>query len=322
MKDFIYELALKFAPTYKASRNEECYLVELEPQKVPRIFRAYPAWRPYVYFSTLQLESQNDLIAYEINYLTIWDRDTGGIFGRVASHQWDTERTAILVTGPKDRRTPDAFSAKEAYYAAHEGVHFVDKSRFCSCILENCGVTVYWSEGKHASYPDDPCRFFKFEKFVSPEFESKPGKYNLIDIGTIDNPKIPWVLYRSKWGLKVGSVYEKLKTCLWSRKKWREIKKPRYTKKDIKRFQEYHDLPITGEVDKNTIKAVYNVGPHLIQSIPKVSKESYQFLRQSRFRGKDIDLIVKKDLPEREIEKIVETDLYGTKLRKYLKDKF
>jgi hypothetical protein len=78
-ENFAHTLALKFAPTYRASKGEKCFLVEFEHQEKPRILRAYPAWNPFVYFSALQLGPHGDLIAYEINYLTIWDRDTGGL---------------------------------------------------------------------------------------------------------------------------------------------------------------------------------------------------------------------------------------------------
>jgi hypothetical protein len=70
MRDFIYELAQKFAPIYKASGGEECYLTELEHQEKPRILRAYPAWNPFVYFSALRLDTKEDLVAYKINYFT------------------------------------------------------------------------------------------------------------------------------------------------------------------------------------------------------------------------------------------------------------
>jgi hypothetical protein len=120
-KDFVYELAQKFAPIYWASERERCYLAELEQNEVPRVYRGYPAWDPIVYFSAIQLDPRDDAIAYEINYFTIWDHDTGGILGGWNGHLWDTERTAILVTGPRDEEDANQFSAEEAYYAAHEG---------------------------------------------------------------------------------------------------------------------------------------------------------------------------------------------------------
>lgn len=322
-KDFVYELAQKFAPTFWASEGERCYLVELEQNKVPRIFRGRPAWDPLVYFSAIQLDSRDDVTAYEINYFTIWDQDTGGKLGHWNGHMWDTERTAILVTGPKDEDA-NLFSAKEAYYAAHEGVPFVDKSRYYQCASGNCGVTVYWSEGKHASYPDNPCWFSLFEIFESPGYESNPGNYTLSDIGTLKNPKTPWVLYKGGWGPeKVGSIYKKLKTRLWTRKTWQKIREIPYTKEQLEYFQKVENLPVTGELDRNTIKAIRteNPDPHLIQNIDKLPVEASLNILHSKIKGSDIDLIAKADLPDREIGAIVQKNLRGKTLRDYLKKK-
>ncbi|MBU7047989.1 MAG: peptidoglycan-binding protein [Theionarchaea archaeon] len=253
-QDFIYELAKKFAPTYWASEGERCYLAELEQNRVPRIHRGFPAWDPIVYFSAIQLNPRDAAVAYEIDYFTIWDQDTGGKLGSWNGHLWDTERTAILITGTEDKEDINLFSAKEAYYAAHEGVPFVDKSRFCQCVSTNCGVTVYWSEGKHASYPDNPCLFSIFESFESPGYECKPEDYTLINIGTIKDPKTPWVLYKEGWGPEnVGSIYKKLKTRLWMRKILQAIEKIRYTKEQLKNFQRIENLPVTGELDRDTM---------------------------------------------------------------------
>jgi hypothetical protein len=260
-EDFLYELAVKFAPTYTASLGEKCFLVELEPEEEPRTSKAYPAWNPFVYFSAVQLNPHEDRTAYEINYLTIWDRDTGGILGSWSAHQWDTERTAILVEGPKDEEDAEAFSAKEAYYAAHEGMPFVDKSEFCSCPSGDCGITFCWSEGKHASYPGDPRTFFAFELFESPGYESAPDAYRLVDVGTLENPKVPWICYDHPWGPDdVGSVCKKLKSRLWDPQTWEQIERARYTKEQILHYQEVQDLPVTGKVDVDTIRAVYQRG--------------------------------------------------------------
>lgn len=77
MATFESELGQKFAPTYHARRNERNYLAQLEPEEEPKLARAHPPWRPYVYFSVVKLGTRDGQRAYEINYLTIWDWDSG-----------------------------------------------------------------------------------------------------------------------------------------------------------------------------------------------------------------------------------------------------
>ena len=252
----------------------------------------------------------------------IWDQDTGGKLGSWNGHPWDTERTAILVTGTEDEEDVALFSAREAYYAAHEGVPFVDKSRFIQRVSANRGVTVYWSEGKHASYPDNPCLFSIFESFELPGYECKPEDYTLINIGTIKYPKIPWVLYKEGWGPeKVGSIYKKLKIRLWMRKILQAIKRIRYTKEQLKNFQRIENLPVTGELDKDTIKAirVENPDPHLIQNIDKLPLEVSLGILHSKIKGRNIDFIAKANLSSREIGDIIQKDLHDKALSDYLR---
>ena len=118
-RSFEDDLALKFAPTYISSAEEDRYLVELERTPIPKIALGYPPWKPCIYYSVLQYVSRNDQDFYEINYLSIWDKDTGGILGRFNAHQWDTERTAILIKGPAGEEDLSSFEGEEVYYAAH-----------------------------------------------------------------------------------------------------------------------------------------------------------------------------------------------------------
>jgi hypothetical protein len=223
------------------------------------------------------------------------------------------------VVGPKDEKDPDAFYAKEAYYAAHEGVYLLDGSCYYPCTSRNCGVTVYWSEGKHASYPDLD-KLPVFETFKEPGFEAKSGEYTLIDVGTIDNPKAPWILYRRGWGFrKIGSIYKKLRRRLWNRKTWERIKKLHIKKVNIKRFQEYVDLPSTGTLDISTIKASYNIDPHLIQNIQGFGKKEFIDINQSKIRGRDIDFIARAQLPTHKIAAITMHNIRGSALRDYVK---
>ncbi len=115
-RTFNDELALKFAPTYISSAEEDRYLAELERDPIPKIALGYPPWRPCIYYSIRQYASRNSQDFYEINYLSIWDKDTGGILGRLNDHSWDTERTAALVKGPIGGIDPSSFEAEEMYY--------------------------------------------------------------------------------------------------------------------------------------------------------------------------------------------------------------
>jgi hypothetical protein len=321
-ESLVNDVARKFAPTYVASSGEKCYLVELEHEEKPRLLRAYPSWKPFVYFSVMKLNPQEDVAAYEINYLTIWDWDTGGVLGmRLSGHQWDTERTAILITGPKDEEDVEAFSAQQAYYAAHEGVSLVDRSCYRECESETCGVTVYWSYGKHASYPDNPQSVLGFERFKSPGFRVGPEEYSLVNVGNLEHPspEAPWICYRKGWGSqKITPIYKKLRTRVWTRKTLRQIKKGSITEEHVRRFQELEHLPVTGEVDRATFEAAQNVDRHLIQNITEFSQGTYKTLHQSEMRGRDIDLVAESNVSQRKIEKIVEKGLRGAKLKKYL----
>lgn len=306
---FTDNLARRFAPTFIASEGERCYLTELRKEENPRIARAYPVWNPHVYFSALNLGSHRDRTAYEINYLTIWDWDTGGILGKISGHQWDTERTAVLVMGPVNTEDPEEFSMHEAYYAAHEGVSLVDKSRYVPCIGRDCGVTVYWSHGKHASYAENPQGIIGFERFRSPGIRTEPDEYTLVDVGTLKSPlpETPWVVYPEGWGCdRITPVCKKLGTRLWKRSSWEKIREPSLTEAHIQLFQQYQGLEPTGKVDRKTFSKAKHVDPHLIENITQLSEEEFKVLSASRVRGNDIDLIVKSDLSVSQIEKVAE----------------
>lgn len=218
-RTFIDELALKFAPTYISSAEEDRYLAELEREPTPKIALGYPPWNPCIYCSISQYASRNNQDFYEINYLSIWDKDTGGILGRFNAHQWDTERTAVLVKGPIGGIDPSQFEAEEMYYAAHEG-ESVNLSTYLQPEDDNRGATVYWSLGKHASYSTYPSSFLAlFDQFKQPEMKAEPPNYKLVSAGTIDSPadSTPWIKRKEPWEPDmVSSVYSKLKDPLWS----------------------------------------------------------------------------------------------------------
>lgn len=333
-KDFIYELAQKFAPTYWASDWEKCHLVELENKKKPRILRRYPPCDPIIYFSAVPLNPREDCTAYEISYFTIWDLDTGGIFGHHASHQWDTERTAVLVSGPRHEKDLNGFSAKEAYYAAHEGAPLVNRSGFYPCTSEDSGVIVYWSLGKHASYPGLD-KFPWFDMFRSPGSKSSPEKYALVDMGTLHNPKVPWILYEKRWNPAVPSICKKLKKRLWNKKTWQKIETHDLAEEHLKSersdrikeqigwFQKITDQSPTGELDKHTIRKIWteNLDSHLVENFDKFSEEDSRRILHSCIRGSDVDFIAKMGLRGNEIEEIIQKNLHGKKMRKYVKGK-
>jgi hypothetical protein len=203
-----------------------------------------------------------------------------------------------------------------------KGKDVILQSRFCQCVSANRGVTVYWSQGKHASYPDNPCLFSIFESFELPGYECKPEDYTLINIGAIKDPKTPWVLYREGWGPgKVGSIYKKLKTRLWMRKILQAIKKIRYNKEQLKNFQRIENLPVTGELDRDTIKAirVENPDPHLIQNIDKLPLEVSSGILHSKIKGRNIDFIAKANLSGSEIVDIIQKDIHDKALNDRLR---
>ncbi|MBU7014922.1 MAG: peptidoglycan-binding protein [Theionarchaea archaeon] len=307
MKKLREKLAKKFAPTYIASEGERCYLTELRQKEKPQVALAYPVWNPHVYFSALNLGSHRGKTAFEINYLTIWDWDTGGVLGRISGHQWDTERTAVLVVGPVNSKDPEEFSVHEAYYAAHEGVPLVDKSSYVPCARKDCGVTVYWSLGKHASYAEPPQGILGFERFRSPGIRTEPEDCTLTAVGTTESPlpEAPWIIYKKGWGTsRITPVYRKLRTRLWKRSSWQKIKEPSTTEEHIKLFQEYRGLEPTGKVDRETFSQARHIDPLLIENITQLSQEKFEVLNTSHVSGKDIDLLVKSELTASQIKKV------------------
>lgn len=215
------ELAQRFAPTYISSAGEDRYLVKMERSFKPRIGLGYPPWKPCIYYSVSKYQPRDDQDFYEINYLSIWDRDTGGLIGLFRPHQWDTERTAILVKGPAGGDNSSLFVAEEAYYAAHEG-ESLNSSEYVVPLKEDRGVTVYWSLGKHSSYSSYPPLYMALvDQIKQPETRVEPPDYALKNAGTISSPTdlAPWLNYKDNWGPdKVSSVYSKLKEPLWSPK--------------------------------------------------------------------------------------------------------
>ncbi len=280
-RTFNDELALKFAPTYISSAEEDRYLAELEREPIPKIALGHPPWRPCIYYSIRQYASRNSQDFYEINYLSIWDKDTGGILGRLNDHSWDTERTAVLVKGPAGGIDPSSFEAEEMYYAAHEG-ESINLSTYVKPADENRGATVYWSLGKHASYPKYPPSFLVlFDQFKQPEMKTEPPDYKLVNAGTIDSPtdSAPWIQRKEPWGPdRVSSVYSKLKDPLWSPKprspKWIQ-NRPGTVKSqdDVKHLQAAFGLQPSGIIDPDFFDKASILSPELIRNAKRMDSD-------------------------------------------------
>jgi hypothetical protein len=184
------KLAEYFAPTYFSSAEEYQYLVELEPELHPRISLCYPPWKPCIYFSIFNWPPVDNQDFYEINYLSIWDRDT-----RINGHVWDTERTAFLVKAQIGAVDLSHFEIQEVYFAAHEGEGPLNRSTYVELPGVGQGIVVYWYLNNHGSYPSskDANRYWFFEEFKEPGNKADPKGYALKDAGTIDQPCEPWI---------------------------------------------------------------------------------------------------------------------------------
>jgi hypothetical protein len=83
-------------------------------------------------------------------------------------------------------------------------------------------VIVYWSLGKHASYPTYPSGPAAIiDQIKQPETRVDPLDYALRNAGTLSDPTdlAPWIDHKDKWGPDgVSSVDSELKDPLWSPK--------------------------------------------------------------------------------------------------------
>ena len=280
-------IARRFAPVYISSSDESQYLTELEPKLDPRIGLAHPPWRPYIYYSALKLKPAADLDAYEINYLSIWDWDSGGILGPLSRHKWDTERSAILVIGPRGETDVEIFESREAYLAAHEGTAF-DSSTYIQIKDKRKGATVFWSEGKHASYSSLPPTFH-FDRFELPGTRVDPADYELTDAGTLEkpSPSAPWILFDQGWGPdRITPVCEQLSTRLWNSSTLERTRKGELKREDILALQKSMGLEPTGEIDRATFKKASHLSPALVRNASEIEPDQLRFaLKESRAIG-------------------------------------
>jgi hypothetical protein len=264
MSPFESDLAQKFAPTYHSSGNEPNHLAQLEPQPEPRLALAHPPERPYVYFSSYSLdwEAAGEQ-AYEINYLTIWDRDSGFRPTGWGHHQWDTERTAVLVVGPANSADKDQFESRQVYYAAHEG-HPLSQSDVWVCRNPGTkGHHVWWSKGKHASYRNvnalQHTLLGPLEAFDVPEVVAPAKEYPLVDAGTWDHHSkdAPWIAWDQGWGPHgVCSYCTKLQRRIWDGQGRQQIPTRTLTTHDFMLLQAQLGIEETGQFDDATVAAL------------------------------------------------------------------
>jgi hypothetical protein len=245
-KELEKNIAMYFAPTYHSSSEEYQYLVELEQDPHPKISLCHPPWKPFIHYSIFKWAPLDNHDFYEINYLSIWDRDTG-----VRGHLWDTERTGLLVKSPMGSTNTTQFDIYEIYYAAHEGEGLLNRSKYLERSKDE-GIEVYWSLSKHGSYPTlkDAKKYLFIEGFKEPGSMEDPKNYILSDAGTIDHPVAPWIKYEGPWGPDdVSSVYSKLKDRIWSRipgtSKWkRNLLGEKEAREEIRKFQRALNLKL------------------------------------------------------------------------------
>lgn len=258
------DLAHGFAPTYHASGNEQNYLAQLEPKRVPRLLLVHPPWKPYIYFSVVELGASSGKRACEINYLAVWDWD-GGSEGGYGAHQWDTERVAVLVSGPADSDRAEAYRMHQAYYGAHEEVRFgglvsLDNSQYVVFRrASKRGPDVWWSKGKHSSFPSlEALRASTAgDSFDTPGEVAKPTEYALVDAGTLEQPsrEAPWIAYEQSWGPhRVTPVYSRLKDRLWDASGNASRAVRRATEDGIRQIQLELGVPQTGQMDLATLR--------------------------------------------------------------------
>jgi hypothetical protein len=207
----------------------------------------------------------------EINYLSIWDWDSGSFRG-ISAHQWDTERVAVLISGPLASINHKDFFMRGAYFAAHEGVRLMglvslDNSSYVNYPQgRSLGPDVFWAEGKHASFQGLSAleNSNAGDSYATPGKIAKPGNYKLVNVGTLEQPSkvTPWINYKKGWGpKKVSSVYSKLKNRLWDVEGKTLKPIPLATVGQIKKIQRELDLPQTGQIDEHTLQKVSRVIP-------------------------------------------------------------
>lgn len=269
-------LARKFAPVYHSSSEEYQYLVELEQNQHPKISLCHPPWKPCIYYSIFGWSPFDNYDFYEINYLSIWDRDTG-----LVGHLWDTERTALLVKSPIGSTDISQFDIYDIYYAAHEGEGLLNRSKYTKPPKDDEGIEVYWSLSKHGSYPslEDAKKYLFIEGFKVPGNRADPREYILLDAGTIDHPVAPWIKYMEPWGPDdVSSVYSKLQDRVWSpipgTSKWkRNLPGEKEARIEIRKFQRSLNLRATGKINKELYEKVNALPREVIRNTPIMDED-------------------------------------------------
>ena len=179
--NFEDNLANAFTPQYHTSYDEPdnyATMQDFVPQTLKHVFGTNPVSHFRVTPVTITTNPHNgQLQSYlRIDYLTLWDHDSGLVGGwgcwlgglpflsGVLSHQLDDERSALLVSAPAPNgytynTDPNAYQSVSIYTAAHENT-LVDLSEYhdypTTPMPAGFHVPLWSSLQKHSTYTFDP----------------------------------------------------------------------------------------------------------------------------------------------------------------------
>lgn len=170
------EIAFAFVPEYHISSYEQAEFVTLQPWSQQMQVQTTVDPGTHVYYRVTPYGHANGKAYLRLDYLTVWDRDDGLVIDGLclawtyglgialdglASHDWDTERSVILVAcspvnGWYSREIGD-YRAYKIYTAAHEGATTSDHSMSTDLDAAPHEHVLLWlSLSKHATYWFNP----------------------------------------------------------------------------------------------------------------------------------------------------------------------
>jgi hypothetical protein len=175
---FERRLANAFTPFYHTSGGEVNVFATFADQATLTVATLGQATPPISHYRVTPIGFTNGTGFLQIDYLTIWNRDNGlsisttcaimsaglGLtLDGLASHEFDEERSAVLVGAPVqgDSYSTDvgAYKAYDFYLAAHEGVLPFDHSGYIepsNPASAGSHIELSLSRSKHATYPFNP----------------------------------------------------------------------------------------------------------------------------------------------------------------------
>lgn len=184
---FENQLADAFTPFYHISTEEPNSFATFQ-NFVPQTVRQGYGTTPVSHFRVQPLgygyNYQGQLVSVaRIDYLTLWDYDSGlpgsilcdfdfglgFLLEGARPHRLDNERSAVLVAAPVADYTfntdPYAYSAYSFFTTAHEGVPFLDQSRYedfyGNPVPAGYHINLFLARSKHGTYTDNP-NFYPF----------------------------------------------------------------------------------------------------------------------------------------------------------------